>query len=216
MGALSMNASIFVVLAITLASTSARTDDRARTDMREASQYAARKLALSGALLRLESTEQTIASRLDLATNKLRLGQRWRVEITQPRVLIALKEAPSAEHGMVTRVFEYVVETKTGAYDLVRVTDVESKSNVLLRFSARRELESSIGEALGGLSDFGLSVPRFNDQEFTESAGGVEYTGEDSFSRPVRVVWNKDEPWPALMNGTMGTAKLVSVDESAR
>lgn len=185
--------------------------------MREAAKYAEKKITLSTAAVRLENTGRTIASRLDFTSNKLRVGQRWRVSLSEPRALMALKEAPHVgEAAPVTRSLEYVVEAQTNTYDLVRVTDVQTKTGVLLRLSPRRELMGVEGSALGGLSHFALSVPRFKDQEYTDTSDGIEYTGEDSFSRPVRVVWRKGEPWPALMSGAMGTATLVDDQEVAR
>lgn len=182
------------------------------SEMKEASEYAAKKKAAQFSTLRLEQMGASVAARLELERYTYKVGQTWKVRTTLPVMSQALKEPLAPEQpATFQRVFEYKVVALERGVATVEIVPDDQPRTVRIKIDKRMRVLSGEGATqLGGLTQFPIAVPPFNDSEARERADGtIEYESEDSLSRPVRVVWRKGDPWPAEMTGAAGHAVLI-------
>lgn len=180
--------------------------------MKEASEYVEKKRAAGLSALSLMEQGASVASRLELEQNAYKVGQRWKVRVTLPVMSQALKEPVerSAAPVSVDRVLEYKVVAVKGAVATVEIASQDEPRAMRIKIDERRQVLSAEGALqLGGVGQFPVTVPRFNDAQARVVGEAIEYESEDALSRPVRVVWRKGDPWPTEMRSRTATAVLI-------
>lgn len=212
--------------------------DNYRSEREMASQSVTAKERKEQARREMQKSEAGLAppaSALDFAHNPLKLGETWRVAANLSQAKQARKselhphnnERDNTHTDSVVIIrFEVIrVEPEVATLKITRPESLD----LIVRMDQKRRATLSPGSHLQGLDGFPLVIPSFDAVSAqTKSldnvplpAGlkkfdaqrikgpGIAFTGEDSFSRPIEVIWRKGDPWPAYMSGPAGTAVLL-------